>query len=164
MQWLADEDPALHPLFPNNIDAAFKKHTRKPKPSELLLHYNYGVAAVKLWGYGIEVLQDRPDLPHPAVPAPAEMGPSKTLHDRILAIKKRDEKRDAAQPAAGASAGSVASRDRPGKIMADRAKWDEDDVVLFFWGNSPAAIERHRKKQEESTQSMEQWRRGVPSI
>ena len=24
--------------------------------------------------------------------------------------------------------------------------WDEDDVMLFCWGNTPAAKERHRKK------------------
>jgi hypothetical protein len=33
----------------------------------------------------------------------------------------------------------------------EHAGWDEDDVMLFFWGNSKAAKERHIKKQEEST-------------
>jgi len=39
--------------------------------------------------------------------------------------------------------------------------WDEDDIILFLWGNSPAEIERHHKKQEEITQYMEQWRQAV---
>jgi hypothetical protein len=45
--------------------------------------------------------------------------------------------------------------------MEEQAEWDEHDVMLFFWGNTPAAVERHRKKQDESTQNMEQWRQGV---
>jgi hypothetical protein len=33
--------------------------------------------------------------------------------------------------------------------------------MLFFWGNSKASKDRHRKKLEESTRHMEQWREGV---
>jgi hypothetical protein len=59
LQWLVMPYESIEPVVPNNSDAAFKKYTKKPKPSELLLHYNYGAAAVKCWGRGIEALQNR---------------------------------------------------------------------------------------------------------
>jgi hypothetical protein len=45
LQWLATPDPTEVTMAPNNTDAAFKKRTGKPKPSEVLLHYNYCAAA-----------------------------------------------------------------------------------------------------------------------
>jgi hypothetical protein len=36
---------------------------------------------------------------------------------------------------------------------SSRAMWDEDEVMLFFWGNSQAAKERHRKKFGENTRA-----------
>jgi hypothetical protein len=94
------------------------------------LHYNYGAAAIKLWGKETQVLQDNAKYPRPPPPEPAEMGPSKTTHNRTV--------------------------DSEGQAL-----WDEDDVMLFFWGNSKAAKERHCKKLEESTRHMEEWREGV---
>lgn len=43
-----------HEMFrlPNNSDAAFEKHTCIRKPSPMLLHPDYGIAAVKWWGRG----------------------------------------------------------------------------------------------------------------
>jgi hypothetical protein len=55
---------------------------------------------------------------------------------------------------AGTLGGLVESE---GQVM-----WDEDEVMLFFWGNSQAAKERHLKKVDENTRHMEQWREGVP--
>ena len=49
--------------IPNNVDATFKKGTKKLKPSGLLLHYSYGVAAAKCWGHGIEILRTHANPP-----------------------------------------------------------------------------------------------------
>jgi hypothetical protein len=142
LQWLREADPnSIQVTAENNTDAAFKKDTREPAPSDLLLHYNYGAAAVKRWGHGQEVLQNRTNIPRPAIPAP-----------------------DRAQRADQSGGGSAAARNRvEGMLDAkeEQAEWDEHDVMLFFWGNTPAAVERHRQKEDESTQNMEQWRRGV---
>ena len=43
----------------------------------------------------------------------------------------------------------------------EQAEWDEDDVMLFFLGNSKAAKDRHEKKRLELTQRMKHWREGV---
>jgi hypothetical protein len=42
-----------------------------------------------------------------------------------------------------------------------QVQWEEDDVMLFLWGNSNTAIEHYQKKVEDSTQQIEQWREGV---
>lgn len=164
LQWLIDAEPStIHYAAANNTDATFKKQIRMSKPSDLLLHYNYGAAAVKRWGRGAEVLRNRPNLPRPAVPTPAPMEPTRTQHDRSTVIQKRD----AARRGDEGGSGNAAARDGPGQMLdseEDEAGWDEDDVMLFFWGNSHAAAERHRKKQEESTHYLEQWRQTVLSI
>lgn len=158
LQWLKVSDQPTFLLFPNNIDATFKKHTRKPKPSDLLLHYNYGAAAVKWWGHGTELLQNRAKPPRPSVPVTALPGSSRTTHNRNIAIQKRNAARAGGQVAGNTGTGAGAEEMVD---LADQAEWDEDDVMLFFWGNSKASTERHRKKMEESTQRMEQWREGV---
>ncbi|TDL26653.1 hypothetical protein BD410DRAFT_825774 [Rickenella mellea] len=128
LQWLVIPGVAeLRYFADHNMDAAFKKETEEPKPSELLLHYNYGAAAVRHWGHGMGVLQERPNLPRPT-------GPVRTRKERSAAIRKRDR---------------------------TQGEWDADDIVLFFWANTPAARERRRKEQEERTQYMEAWRQGV---
>ncbi|KAI9566237.1 hypothetical protein HD554DRAFT_2279022 [Boletus coccyginus] len=67
LQWLATDYESLrrfsHAALPSNSDAAFISH-HKPKPSDLLLHYNYGAAAVKYWGRNCAVLGNHPGLPH----------------------------------------------------------------------------------------------------
>ena len=45
-----------------------------------------------------------------------------------------------------------------------QAQWDEDDVMLFLWGNSKAAKDRYHKKNKESTQDVDQWRQGVSQV
>ena len=155
LQWLAKPDEVDLPQTPKNMDATFKKYNRKKKPSDLLLHYNYGAAAVKWWEHGAVVLENRPNLPCPAVPTLAPMGPSRPLHDRVI------QKLDATQGADQAHPAHVVGGDQPGEVMEGQATWDEDDIILFFWENSPAAIERHHKKQEERSQYIEQWRSAV---
>jgi hypothetical protein len=163
LQWLVKADSTtLHFVAENNVDATFKKDTEQPTPSDLLLHYNYGAAVVKRWGHGREVLQSRPNIPRPTVPTPAPMGPVKVQRDRSTIIQKRD----AARRADESGGGIAAARDGRGEMLdaEDQTGWDEDDVMLFFWGNSHAAAERHRQKQDESVRNMEQWRQGVRSI
>ena len=132
LQWLEHPNEFVQPMIPNNSDAAFKKNTGLPKPSDLLLHYNYGAAAVKHWGHGIEILQNRPNLPSscPRMPVLAPTGPVTS------------------------DGGMVES--------ASQEVWDEDDVMLFFWSNSAAARERRLKKLSENTQRIEQWKGGIP--
>ncbi|KAI9566243.1 hypothetical protein HD554DRAFT_2118651 [Boletus coccyginus] len=68
LQWLATDYPSLRNFvcaaLPSNSDAAFVSH-HKPKPSDLLLHYNYGAAAVKLWGRNHAILGNHAGLPRP---------------------------------------------------------------------------------------------------
>ena len=68
----------------------------------------------------------------------------------IIAIRKREE----AKNRAGAGAG--------GLVEAEKGMWEEDDVMLFFWGNTKAARERHLKKAYEDAHRIEQWRGGIP--
>ena len=122
------------------------------------------MAAFRLWGHGAAVLQDRPNIHRPAESIPAPLAPPKTLHDTT--IEKLDSARHPNEGGDGGD-GNAATGGGPGEMLdskGDQARWDEHDVMLYLWGNSPAAKERHRKKQEESTQRMEQWRQGVPSI
>jgi hypothetical protein len=51
-----------------------------------------------------------------------------------------------------------------GGVVDSEQEWDEDDVMMYLWGNSRASGERHEKKKMESAQSVEWWRDGVVSI
>ncbi|KAF7971956.1 hypothetical protein HWV62_19423 [Athelia sp. TMB] len=77
MQWLAPPDPYLQSA-PNNCDAAFRTAAGKSMPSDLLLHYNYGAAAVLRWGRGLATLRQCSPSRRPAIPPPAPAGPPKT--------------------------------------------------------------------------------------
>jgi hypothetical protein len=128
-----------------------------PKPADLLLHYNYGAAAVKQWGKNTSVLTNRPDIPRP-VPVPAPMGPTRVKDDRNIAIQKQA----AAMSQGGQGSGSERNRDEgPAGDLEEQDRWDEDDVMLFFWGNSKAALDRHAQKKQERTEYLEDWRAGV---
>ncbi|KAF8529538.1 hypothetical protein BU17DRAFT_79525 [Hysterangium stoloniferum] len=165
LPWL-NPDPATKVMLPDNRDATFKKGTRKAKPSDLLLHYNYGAAAVKWWGNGTETLRKLAQPPRSPVFVPAPSGPSRTTHDRKTAISKRDAARAADISGAGnATAGPSTTGPATGEGLLDsegQVMWDDDDVVLFIWGNSQAARERHDRKVQENSHRMEQWREGVP--
>ncbi|KAF8523457.1 hypothetical protein BU17DRAFT_63749 [Hysterangium stoloniferum] len=163
LQWL-NPDPATQELLPDNRDAAFMKGTKKLKPSDLLLHYNYGAAAVKWWGNGTETLRKLAQPPRPPVPVPAPSASSRTTYDRMTAINKRDAGRAAGRSGARNATAGAATGEGDWVDSEGQAKWDEDDVVLFFWGNSQAVRERHDKKVQENSQRMEQWREGVPTF
>ena len=55
---------------------------------------------------------------------------------------------------------------RAGKTTAGKSEeqelWDEDDVMLYCWANTPAAKERHRKKVQETNQRIDAWRENAP--
>ena len=164
LQWLKTPGRA----FANNIDAAFKANSRKAKPCNLLLHYNYGAAAVKQWGHGVKFFNKKAMHPRPAERAPPSIGSSKS-HDRTIAIRKHGKltRTRGVRKAKGKSTTGARKRKSAagaGDIveLEGRESWDEDDVMLFFWGNTPAAKERHRRKDQESSQRMETWREGVP--
>ncbi|EDR05166.1 uncharacterized protein LACBIDRAFT_294884 [Laccaria bicolor S238N-H82] len=151
LQWLIDPPPGDTNLTPNNSDAAFKKRTKKAKPSDLLLHYMYGAAAVRRWGRGTAVLTAFTTPPRPEVPVPAPAGPTKTMHDRRATILKRSKAQSTGETGAGSSKASKAGAGTGGLVESEgQAIWDEDDVMLFFWGNSKAAKERHLKKVGEN--------------
>lgn len=124
---------AAHTFSLDNSDAAFASH-RKPEPSSLLLHYNYGAAAVKQWqkqwSGNQDVLDNRPGLPRPRAPEIVAMGPTRSVGDRTTTTAKLVAARAQGiqrQPAGnGGGSGSAAATD------SKRPVWDEDDVMLFF--------------------------------
>ena len=140
-------------IISNNADAAFGKASTARKPSALLLHYNYGAAAVKLWGRKTHILQGHSKESHPPKPVPIPLGSPKGIHDRTVATEKRRKAVAAAEAAKKASSSKGPDR---------KAAWDEDDVMLFFWGNSRAARERHLKTSKAKRENLEQWRQGLP--
>ncbi len=139
-------------MIPNNSGAAFMAYnSRLIKPSELLLHYTYGATAVRLWGHGLKVLGGYFTFFRPPKPVPNLIGPSRQIHTRQSAIEKWEKAQAAAEAKAkktGAGEGSKGKR-REGEMT-----WDED-VMLFFWGNSRAAKEHNIKMHEEKVQNME---------
>ncbi|KAJ7642551.1 hypothetical protein B0H17DRAFT_1104996 [Mycena rosella] len=165
LQWLhgSAEERAV---VPNNSDATFKKHSHTPKPSPMLLHYNYGAAAVKWWGHGKSHLEisNRPTMPRPSVPVPAATGPIRT-------------KRTAAQLEASSlkratgDAGGSGSLPRDSEAARDEEATDPDEIVLFFWSQNPAALERRKceaedqkREEEERASRMEQWRGSLIAV
>jgi hypothetical protein len=66
-QWLVTPSQVILHHLPNNNDATFMNE-KLPKPADILLHYNYGAAAVKQWGKNSSVLTNRPSVPRPSVP------------------------------------------------------------------------------------------------
>jgi hypothetical protein len=152
--------------LPNNSDAAFKKHTHIHKPSPMLLHYNYGVAAVKWWGRGKEHLgiKNRPAIPRPSVPVRAATGPDRTKRtaEQLAALT---EARDARKAGGSGSGPKDSEAERDNEVM------DPDGVVMFFWSQNPAALERRKRlaedrkgEEEERASRMDKWRNSVVAI
>ena len=176
-------------MIPNNCDAAFRRRGRKPRPSDLLLHYNYGAAAVKCWGHGVRILYAQFDPPRSSEPVPAPLGPPTDIGDRTIARDKLDKARKDAEAERRGSPGKrrttecgtvQATKVRHGAAPAthdlspaetsgeekskEQAMWDEDDVILFFWGNSQAAKDRHSKKIQDNARRMERWKNGLSYV
>ena len=138
------------------------KDQHLPKPADLLLHYNYGAAVVKHWGKNTSVLANRPGIPRPSVPASAPTGPTRGTHERQVTIDKW-----ASASCQGEASGSR-RRKRTGEAAESEVQvqeeWDEDDVMLFLWGNTKVARERHAQETQERTAYVENWRAAVPEI
>jgi hypothetical protein len=79
MQWLVTGDEVIRPIIPHNSDAAFKRHTNASKPSDILLHYNYGAAAIKIWGMGKTSFGTWPNLLVHHRPNEAKWDPQRLL-------------------------------------------------------------------------------------
>jgi hypothetical protein len=90
LQRLVALEKEITHLVPNNADAAFMVNNKKPRPSDLLLHYNYGAAAVKRWGHGTEFLREHrgDNIPRPNSPVPARTRPATNIHDRGSAASR----------------------------------------------------------------------------
>jgi hypothetical protein len=82
------------------------------------------------------------------------MGPSRSIHSRRSAI----EKREAYFSQEGEASGSKRKRAEEAADLEVQEGWDEDDVMLFFWGNSKVARERHAQSTRERTEYLENWR------
>ena len=125
-----------------------------PKPADLLLHYNYGAAVVKKWGRNVGVLANRPNIPRPSVLVPAALG-STVDNDRSVVIQKWA----AAMSKGGQGVGSESEGAAADSEV--QKEWDEDDVMLFLWGNSKQAREWHAQREREHNEYMESWRAAV---
>jgi len=88
------------------------------------------------------------------------MGPGKTANDHLRSIKKRNrvtskegqgsrKKRKTLRGARDTDSDSV------------QHSWDEDDVVLFFWGNSKVARERRIREEQERGRHVGEWKDAV---
>lgn len=87
-QWNAPpEDQIILDHIPNNNDATFKDLHENNKPADLLLHYNYGAAAVLHWGRNKSVLEHRPGILRPSVRVAAPREPESEAYDRSIDFK-----------------------------------------------------------------------------
>jgi hypothetical protein len=162
-------------------DAAFSVDTDAAKPSGVLLHYNYGTAAVKWWGHHTDILRS-PGPPHPPPPPPPPRrsqrrrpppapGPSypfrprpTSTNDRGVSIKKHGG------PSSKSRARKKKGVQRPSAVdVADEPinepkvweSWDEDEWMFYFMLNTKAARERHQAAKEESTSNIKAWAQEV---
>jgi hypothetical protein len=112
-------------------------------------------AAVKCWGKNSAILGTRAGLPHPPKPAVALMAPTRAVGARTGTIAKLDKARGADQVQ------SADNGDGAGPSTLAESTWDEDDVMLFFWGNTKAATERHAARERERERNIHEWREGT---
>ncbi|KAJ6482903.1 hypothetical protein C8R47DRAFT_1133084 [Mycena vitilis] len=147
LQWIMGNERQRRNV-PNNQDAAFKEGTRKPKPSPLLLHYNYGVAAMKWWGKGPEHL-----LTARKRPIAAPLGPVRNKHDRSPTVEKLSDARSTINFHGG-------SRSTQQDIDAEREA-EAEHLILTFYANTAAARERRAQHQRELEERTSDWQTNV---
>ncbi|KAJ6529483.1 hypothetical protein DFH09DRAFT_934820 [Mycena vulgaris] len=162
IQWLnGDEDERA--VITNNSDATFNKLTSIRKPSPMLLHYNYGAAAVRWWGHGKSHLEVSTRT-RPIVPVPAAMGPTRSKRNaqQLQESSQKRTKRNMGGSGRGRGGGEAVQE---GEAM------DPDEIVMYFWSQNPAAIERRKREAEDREREgqdrasrMEQWREGVAAV
>jgi hypothetical protein len=154
-------------------DAVFASDNQAAKPSGLLLHYNYGAAAVKWWGHHTDILRSR-DPPHPSPPPPSPRprrrrrpnppptptpGPSTDIPPYLR------------PPATNVYDRRISRRKRhPGEIIDEVSdvnktkvweSWDENDWMMFCRLNTKAARERRQVAEEESSSNVRAWAQEV---
>ncbi|KAF8529772.1 hypothetical protein BU17DRAFT_60537 [Hysterangium stoloniferum] len=156
LQWTVPSSNPMDFFFvPKTADARFVIGTEIPRPSDLLLHYNYGAAAVKYWGRNGNILVDeRPNIPRPKLEESASTKPPYKRFGRDAFSNKR----------AGRGEGEVGGSNfkEPGGPVEDAGReWDEDDVMLFLWGNTPQAMSRCMNEGREKKSAIDQWRLSV---
>ena len=150
----------------------------KPKPSGLLLHYNYGAAVVKWWGHHTDILREGEGPPRPS-PTPSSRrrgrrrrrpasGPSTldipsylkppptTIHDRTISIRRREgHAGDAASEEDFTS--EQHSAGEPANALKEWESWDEDEWMLYCMLNTKAARERRQAVEEASSYNIRAW-------
>jgi len=140
--WLVPPDAISLTMYPDNNDAMFMLGTQKQKPSHLLLHHTYGAAVVKYWGKSKFTFTDHTNIPHPIMPVEA---PS--------SLPKVSSKANVQDSASGGSVDFV-----------EGEMYDNNDIMLFFWGSSKAATERHWKKVEAHVQHLQNWQNSISAV
>lgn len=45
--------------------------------------------------------------------------------------------------------------------VVDGDDWDEDDTMMFLWGNNPHAVERYNNEREKKNEKINQWRSAI---
>lgn len=156
LQWIVpvldqQYQQSLGSCTPNNVDAAFLKNTKLPKPSGVLLHYNYGAAVVKHWGRNTMLLTNQPGIPCPQKVAQPE--------GRTARSQYSQGSQNLGQAGAAGASGSHTLVGSSGHgNVADSGDWDEDDIMVFLWGNNPHAVERRNNEQKDREDKIFQWR------
>jgi hypothetical protein len=167
-------------------NAAFSTGTQMAKPSGLLLHYNYGAAALKWWGHHTDILRSQ-DPPHPSPPlpphrhrrrrprprpaparGPSTAGPSYLTarptytHDRTVSINKRGRHSTRSSKKKGVQRlSTVDVADEPINKSKAWESWDEDDWMLFCRLNTKAAHERLQAAEGECSSNIRAWAQKV---
>jgi hypothetical protein len=154
-----EDRPYISREFWVGVDTAFRRDTNLAKPSELLLHYNYGAAAIKCWGRNAHLLSvpprrtvSRPSAPVTLGPA----GPSRTTHDRTKTIRNRERRADTAESSKRRRGGSE-ERNVVVEAVDGSTEWDEEDWMQFFLANTKTACERCRVAEEELSSRINKW-------
>jgi len=159
---------ALETMCKLGGDAAFKIETNLPKPSGLLLHYNYGAAAIKHWGQHQDLLRSGNGPPGPPAPPPGlgpdptnPSGPSTSAQGRTTTVQKR--KRNGGTAGSSKKKKGQSDNSGAGDAIADvnTTGWDEDDWMIFFWSNTEAARERRQAAEGEFSSRIKTWASGV---
>ncbi|KAJ6555080.1 hypothetical protein DFH09DRAFT_1318269 [Mycena vulgaris] len=146
LQWLQSGQQERQNV-PNNMDAAFKRYSKKLKPSPLLLNYNYGVGALKWWlrkgapTHGSE---------------PPDCCPAGTVEEQARPLRNDRQTRGCILAALeGGSGGNTETVD----IDALRQSQAEE-LVLILWVNTPAAQTRRAKQRAERQERMSERQNG----
>ncbi|KAF7306319.1 hypothetical protein MIND_00423100 [Mycena indigotica] len=147
-QWLV-YDPDSNNELPKAMDAMFNATSTLDKPSQILLDYNYGVAALARWLVKEDTHLLNVNSPNqrgalglpsrPISPSPAPLGPQRsrrTSPQHQAAIDKRN-------------------------AWAARIEEAENIVFRLWMGSHPEVAAQIHQEHEDGAERLEQWRLGV---